>query len=106
MERATILIGDQATAAELNANLLTILQQKRQVESLAREFAGDVNNNPNLNTQSALQALGFTAADAATFLNMVGYLTTNSGIWFGTATQTTDFNFDTAVAAAMGGSLA
>jgi hypothetical protein len=43
---------------------------------------------------ATLEALGYSAADAQTALNMISSLNTMAGVYFGTATQATAFNFD------------
>jgi hypothetical protein len=60
----------------------------------------------NLNTEingqgdglAVLEALGFDSADAATALNVIGYLNTIAGIYYGTATQGSEYDFNNALA--------
>jgi len=53
--------------------------------------------------EAGLQALGFSADDAAAYFQAANYMQTVAGIYFGTATQPTDFNFDSALALIRGG---
>lgn len=53
--------------------------------------------------ESGLEALGFSAADAASYFQAANYMQTVAGIYFGTATQPADFNFDSALALVRGG---
>jgi hypothetical protein len=77
------------------------------------------NLNLAVNGQGAglayLQAIGYSnvsnpanpgsVSDAALALSMISYLNTMSGVYFGTATQGTDFNFDQQLSEVWGGQI-
>ena len=52
---------------------------------------------------SGLETLGFTTTDAPNFVTAANYLQTLAQVYYGTAAQPADFNFDNALAAARGG---
>lgn len=52
--------------------------------------------------EAGLEALGFSATDATDYFNAANYLQTVAGIYFGTATQATAFDFDSALALVRG----
>jgi len=54
--------------------------------------------------ESGLEALGFSAADAASYFQAANYLQTVAGLYFGTGAQPSAFNFDSALALVRGGS--
>lgn len=51
---------------------------------------------------AGLQALGFTAGDAASMITMSNYMLTMAQVFQGTATQATQFNFQNALVALTG----
>jgi hypothetical protein len=53
--------------------------------------------------QAGLEALGFSADDAAAYFQAANYMQTVAGVYFGTASQGTDFDFDSALALVRGG---
>jgi hypothetical protein len=64
-----------------------------------RDVLTDVSDlSLNVNGQGGglafLESVGYTAGDAATALAAISYLNTISGVYFGTATQGSDFNFN------------
>lgn len=51
---------------------------------------------------AGLEALGFTATDAASMITMSNYMLTLAQVFQGAATQSTDFNFQNALVALTG----
>jgi hypothetical protein len=93
-------VGAQPTVASLNANLTSAAQQLRNLMQSITNFTVPVQN---LGT-AGLTALGFSAADAATFLQLAGYLSTIAGCYYGTVQQggtggtgAIQFNFNNAL---------
>jgi hypothetical protein len=86
-------VGNSASSSQLNAWLA----------SLALDICGwayQVNQLQELTVAlgtGGLEAAGFGAGDAATFQSMVSYLNTVAGVYQGTATQGSDFDFDNAL---------
>jgi len=89
-------IGEQPTVASMNQELTSYVQQIRALMTQIQGFTEDVNDMG----AAGLQAVGFASADATAYMTDAGYLTTIQGVYFGTATQATDFNFDNAFASA------
>lgn len=52
---------------------------------------------------TGLEGLGFTDTDAQAFFSAANYMQTVAGIYYGTGTQATAFNFDNALAAVRAG---
>lgn len=50
-----------------------------------------------------LEAAGFSAADAATVLQMMGYMNNVAAVYYGTGTQATASDFDAALSVLWGG---
>jgi hypothetical protein len=50
-----------------------------------------------------LEAIGFASGDATSFVTAVNYLQTVAAVYYGTAAQTPEFNFDSALAATRAG---
>lgn len=57
----------------------------------------------NVVGQAGLVSYGFSSSDATLVLNMASYLNTIAGIYYGTATQATDYNFDNQLCELWGG---
>lgn len=85
-------VGNQPSEASLN-NQLT------QFAVALRDACQDIINlNVQINGQNTgaatLEAAGFDSADATSYLAMLAYMNTVAGVYFGTAAQATDFNFN------------
>jgi len=52
---------------------------------------------------AGLEAIGFATADATAFVTAVSYLNTVAEVYYGSAAQPTDFNFDNALAGTRAG---
>jgi len=76
-------VGNQPTVAGLNQSLTSAAQQLRGTLQEIGNFTVQVQN---LGT-AGLEALGFTAGDAASFLQYAGYLSTLVGCYQGTVQQ-------------------
>jgi len=95
-------VGQQTNSGNLNSQLSSLVVQLREA---CRDIA---NLNTQINGQAAglatLEALGFSGtanpanpggvSDAQYYLNMLAYLNTVAGVYFGTADQASQFNFD------------
>ncbi len=89
-------VGAQAGVATINQQLTSLSLAMRTVMQQARDL------NTFVNGQGAglsfLESLGFASGDASEALTLIGYLNTLSGVYFGTTTQGSDFDFDNALA--------
>ncbi len=85
-------VGNQVSTGTIN----------NQLTALAVALRNDCVNIANFQEYvvslglSGLEAIGFSAADAQTVLNMVSYLNTIAGVYKGTATQAAAFDFSNA----------
>lgn len=86
-------VGNQPTQESLNNDLSQLAVQFRNICTGIQQFFEQVND---LGT-SGLTALGFSSADATAFVNDTSLLNTPVGVYFGTATQATEFDFDNAL---------
>jgi hypothetical protein len=85
--------GNQATEASINNNLTQYAVQLRELAQNIADFEMFI-----ITTGTAgLVAMGFTAADANTVEQMASYMNTIAGVYFGTATQASAFNFHNAL---------
>lgn len=92
-------VGNQATSAAINASLTALAVQLRDLCGQIRNFQTYVTT---LGT-TGLEGAGYTAPDAASVQAMASYLNTIAGVYFGTASQASDFNFDNALSGTWGG---
>jgi len=87
-------VGSQATTATVN-NILTsyavTLRNNCQQISNFNQFVSDLGT-------AGLEAIGFAAADAASVISFAAILNTMAALFFGTATQATEYNFSNALA--------
>jgi hypothetical protein len=51
---------------------------------------------------AGLETIGFSSDDATAYFNAANYMQTVAGIYFGTATQGSEFDFDSALALVRG----
>jgi|HubBroStandDraft_1064217.scaffolds.fasta_scaffold464832_1 hypothetical protein len=92
-------VGTQYGSSQIDTNLTILTNALRKVMEQLIDQIKQINGMG----QSGLETAGYSAADAATVLQYIGYLTTVTGVYYGTDTQTTDFDFDNAFAALWGG---
>lgn len=91
-------IGSDQVNNIMSALSVQLRDVMRQIYNL------NLNVNGQGNGLAYLQSIGFSStanpnnpggvSDAQLALNMISYLNTVAGVYFGTATQTTTFNFD------------
>jgi hypothetical protein len=91
--------GFQPNQAQVNQNAGQIAVSVRNIMQQVQNFQAWVS------TQGAagLEALGFTAADAATVISTIGNLNTLASVYAGTATQPAVFNYEANSNALWGG---
>lgn len=88
-------VGSQASAATVNQAITDLAVSLRDVLTKISNLSTWINGQGQGLTY--LESLGFSASDATTAQNMISYLNTVAAIYFGTATQATDFNFNNAL---------
>jgi hypothetical protein len=98
-------VGMQATVESLNAEMSQIAMQMRNVMQAAANLSSGVNGQGT--GLATLEAIGFgsdpntenpgSISDAQLALNSIAYLNTVAGVYYGTATQATEYDFYTAL---------
>lgn len=86
-------VGNQATVGIINESLTgNALQLRAALRTVAnfQEYVVALG-------LSGLEALGYSSTDAQSVLNLASYMNTIAGVYFGTATQGSQFNFDNAL---------
>jgi hypothetical protein len=86
-------VGNQASTGSINSQLSSMAISLRNILTSVEQFQEFV----VAQGQSGLEALGYDSTDATTVLNMASYMNTVAGVYFGTATQGTQFDFDNAL---------
>lgn len=95
-------VGNQLTKTTVDQSITNLAVQLRNVAWGIKNLNSQINgagnglaflesigysNTPNVNNPGGI-------SDAQYALNLIGYMNTNSGVYYGSATQTTQFNFD------------
>lgn len=83
-------VGNQPTVTSVNGTLTMLCVSLRNVCDQIRTQDTAITNMGT----AGLEALGFDPADAAAMLTAFSYLSTVAGVYYGTATQASDFDFD------------
>lgn len=104
-------VGAQTSQATINGSITSCAVQLRQVCQQIHNLSTQVNGQGN--GLAMLEAIGFSSApdpdnpgdisDALLAQNVIAYLNTVAGVYFGTATQASQFNFDQELSQAWGG---
>ena len=97
-------VGTQPTVAGVNSQLtalaLTLRNNFATITNLftcINELGGDTG------LTAGFEAVGFDSTDAGTASTLLGYMNTIAGVYAGTATQGSEFDFANALAALWGG---
>ena len=95
-------VGSQASSGTVNAQLTSFATSMRNLMQQVANLSTWVNGQGNGLTM--LEDLGYSStanpnnpggvSDAQLASNMIAYLNTVAGVYFGTATQATTFNFN------------
>lgn len=92
-------VGSQTNQGNVNQNLTVLALQWRDLATGTLEQADFLNKLG----QGGLESLGFTAQDAAEVLTLIDYMGTCAGVYKGTATQGSEFDFEDALTPLWGG---
>jgi len=92
-------VGNQDSVANVNAALSSLAVQLR---TLMQGISDQFEFLDGLGT-AGLEALGFDSADAAAVLADISYMSTLAEVYYGTAVQTTEYDFDTQLSALWAG---
>lgn len=85
-------VGSQANSVTVNEQITAYATQLRNVMQGITNLSTWINGQGN--GLAVLEALGYNATDAQTAQNMISYLNTIAEVYFGTATQATEFSFN------------
>lgn len=88
-------VGHQLNAATVDDRLSGLATGLRDLMQKIKNLSLTVNGQAT--GLAVLEAAGYSPADAQTALNMIAYLNTVAGVYFGTASQATNFSFDNAL---------
>jgi hypothetical protein len=86
-------IGTTATVSGLNGSLTGLALQMR---NLAQQIM-NLQQYVVAEGTAGLETLGFDSADATNYMTMLSYLDTIAQVFYGTATQPSEYNFANAV---------
>lgn len=92
-------VGTQATAASINQALTSSALNLRNVCTQIQYLQTFIQT---LGT-AGLEGIGFSATDAASVVELSGYLNNITAVYYGTGTQQTASNFDQALSVLWGG---
>lgn len=93
-------VGTQPNQGNINQ---TLTQLALAIRDLANQMVDQRAYLNKLGT-TGLEAVGFSAQDAATVLTMIDYMGTVADLYHGTATQATEFDFEDALTPLWAGS--
>lgn len=96
-------VGRQSSSGDIDAAITQIAVQMRNVMQQAANLSQQVNGQGE--GLAYLEAAGYTAQDAPTALQAIGYLNTPAAIYYGKATQASEFDFDQELSQYWGGQL-
>jgi hypothetical protein len=92
-------VGNQPTKATIDNIITTCATQMRDTCDFVRKQFTYVSSF----SAAQLEALGYTAAEAAQIATLMGYINTPAAVYYGTGVQATQSNFDAALAPVWGG---
>lgn len=84
-------VGAPITSDQVSRQITDLAVQLRKVMEAVSHLSVNVNGQGN--GLVFLEDTGYNATDAAAAQNAISYLNTIAGVYFGTATQATTFNF-------------
>lgn len=91
-------VGQQLTSAQVNTLLTAYaLAIRNDCQNIADLFTSINEYGGDTGLVAGLEAIGFDSTDAATASNLLGYMNTIAGVYGGTATQASEFNFANAL---------
>lgn len=92
-------VGTQASVSGIDSSLTGLAISLRDLAGQITNLSLFMNNLE----AAGLEALGFTSGDATTALSMISYLNTIAGVYLGTATQGSEFDFNNELSVLWGG---
>ena len=97
-------VGTQPSVSGVNDQLTQLALQWRNVAQASLNLFTTINElGGDTGLTAGFEAVGFDSTDAGTANTLLGYMNTLAGVYAGTATQGTDFNFANALSALWAG---
>lgn len=101
-------VGNQPTNGRLDNSMTDLANRLRQIMAQIRDLNTEINGGGA--GTATLETAGYDSADAATFLQLLAYFNTISGVYYGTVqaggtggTGAIDFDYDNALSALWAG---
>jgi hypothetical protein len=94
-------VGNSMSMDSVNQGITNLSVAMRNLMQAVQNLSLNVNGQGN--GVALLEALGFDSADAAAAQGAISYLNTIAGVYFGTASQGTDYDFNQALSQYWGG---
>lgn len=85
-------VGTPINSSQIDQQITLLAVQMRKLMQAVSNLSVNVNGQGN--GPAFLEAAGYSAADAAEAQNAISYLNTVAAVYFGTASQATNFNFN------------
>lgn len=86
-------VGNQTSVSQVNQQLSNFAVQIRNDMQSVQTWAQFVVNQGT----AGLEVIGYDSADAATLVTLADYFLNIAGVFFGTATQASAFNYENAL---------
>jgi hypothetical protein len=97
-------VGTQPTQAQINGQLTALALTLRNNFLAITNLYTSINElGADTGLTAGFEAIGFNSTDAGVASTLLGYMNTIAGVYAGTATQPTDFNFANALSALWAG---
>jgi hypothetical protein len=101
-------VGIQPSSSQIDTQMTQLANSLRKIMEQLTDFALQINNMG----QSGLETAGYDAADATTALQLVGYMTSVTQVYYGLLQQggsggngAIEFNFNNALSQLWGGTV-
>lgn len=94
-------VGQQANSTVMDQQLTSLSLQLRSCMDKLKRLSVQAGATGNISTW--LQSIGYSPADATAAATLIGYFSNLQGVYYGTATVGSAFNFDNALSVLWGG---
>lgn len=85
-------VGGQISSATIDADITNLSVAMRNLLTAVQNLSLNVNGQGD--GLAFLESIGYDSTDAATAQGAISYMNTIAGVYFGTATQGSDFDFN------------
>jgi hypothetical protein len=101
-------VGNQPTSGQLDSQMTALANNLRKIMGQIRDLNTEINGSGA--GTATLETAGYNSTDAATFLQLLAYFNTLSGVYYGTVQAggtggngAIDFDYDNALSALWAG---